>query len=273
MASKKTKVVDGFTAIRAAQEAARHGRGDPLRPDAGKEPAEKPAATSKAGSRIGRSVMPTKREIICPECGYVTEITGKLQLFVCQGCRHRMKLDDVTLPAGEWSGELETGGKVVVPPETRLTGGKITANDIELNGKMEGVELRATRRVTVSREARVDWVRITLRDLELGQGVNLTPGKPLDARHLELHGAFCGNARLTGTLTVHPTGDFSGEVRAAGLRVREGGGLRAKLDVNPEHAPPPQPPRPTSPSRPKKPAAGAAPPKPPPKPPPKKGKT
>ena len=239
-----------------------------MRPDAKGEAPEKPApsaASTNAGTRIGRSVMPTKREIICPACGYVSEVTGKLQLFVCQGCRHRMKLDDVTLKDGEWSEELETGGKVIVPVGAMLTGGSIVANDIELNGKMKGVELRATRRIIVSKTAEVDWVRMNMRDLELGPGVKMTPGKPLDARHLELHGAFCGNARLTGTLTVHPTGDFSGELRAAGLQVAEGGGLRAKLDVNPEHAPPPQPPKPKSPSRPKRPGPD---PKPPPKPPP-----
>ncbi len=251
MASKKTKVVDGFTAIRAAQEAARHGRGDPLRPDAeNKTDTSRPETPNKAGTRIGKSVMPSKREIICPQCGYVSEVTGKLQLFVCQGCRHRMKLDDVTLPEGEWSDELETGGNVTVPPGTVLKGGKITANDIHLHGKMDGTELRASRRIRVLNGSSIDWVRTTFRDLEIGEGLNITPGKPLDARHIELHGAFCGNLRLTGTLTIHPTGDFSGQVRAAGLTVHEGGGLRASLDINPEHAPPPQPPTPKSPSRP-----------------------
>lgn len=242
MASKKTKVVDGFTAIRAAQEAARHGHGDPLRPDAKTEdPAARPDPTARAGTRIGRSVMPSKREIICPQCGYVSEVTGKLQLFVCQGCRHRMKLDDVTLPEGEWSGEIETGGNVVIPAGSILKGGKIVANDIDLHGKMQGVEIRACRRLRVSSEASVDWVRVVMRDLELGAGVKLTPGRPLEMRHLLLRGSFCGNLRLSGTLTIHAEGDFSGEVRAAGLHVEEGGGLRASLDINPEYAPKPEP--------------------------------
>ena len=256
MASKKTKVVDGYTAIRAAQEAARHGRGDPLRPEAGKSGAEGEPKTSagppgsQAGTRIGRSVMPSKREIICPECGYVSEVTGKLQLFVCQGCRHRMKLDDKVLPEGDWEGEIETGGKVTVPAGTVLKGGRIVCNDLDLNGKMRGAEVRVCRKLTIASTSEMDWVRVQMKDFALGEGVKLTPGKPLDARHVELHGAFCGNLRLTGTLTIHPTGDFSGTLRSAGLRVLEGGGLRADLDVNPAHAPPPQPARPKSPSRP-----------------------
>jgi len=242
VASKKTNVVDGFTAIRAAQEAARHGRGDPLRPDAGEDtPETRSESTIKAGARIGRSVMPSKREIICPQCGYVSEVTGKLQLFVCQGCRQRMKLEDVTLPAGEWSGEIETGGNVIIPEGTQLKGGKIVANDIRLEGKMQGVELRACRRLHVLASAGVDWVRVSMRDLELGAGVKLTPGRSLEMRHLVLHGAFCGNLRMSGTLTIHASGDFSGEVRAAGLHVEEGGGLRASLDINPEYAPKPEP--------------------------------
>jgi len=242
VASKKTKVVDGFTAIRAAQEAARHGRGDPVRPEPG---AEKSAAgpPSKAGSRVGRTVMPTKREIICPECGLPTEITGKVQLFVCNHCRHRMKLQDVEMPEGDWKDDLEVGGTVIVPTNATLAGGKITANDIVLQGKMNGGEVRACRRLTMGADAKPDWVRLKTLDLELGAGVNLTPGKPIEGRHLNLHGKFSGNAILTGTLTVHADGDFSGKLRAAGLQVEEGGGLRAQLDVKPEYAPPPPKPK------------------------------
>ncbi len=243
MASRKPTVVDGFTAIRAAQEAARHGHGDPLRPEGGGDEAEKPEITAKAGTRIGRSVVPTKREVICPACGFRSEVAGKLQLFVCAGCHHRMKLDDVTLPEGEWSGELETGGTVTVPAGTLLKGGRIHANDVQLHGKMRGAEVRASRRTVLHPGGDADWVRLVTHDLEVGPGLSITPGKPLELRHLELQGKFCGNVKLTGTLTVHASGDFSGQVRAAGLSVEEGGGLRAALDINPAHAPPPPPPK------------------------------
>lgn len=198
--------------------------------------------TPKAGSRIGRSVMPSKREVLCPACGAASEVTGAVQLFVCNTCRHRMKLEDVRIPEGEWHEDLEVGGTVIVPDGAVLKGGSVTANDIVLQGKMAGTELRACRLMTIGSNAQPDWVRLRALDLELGKGVNLTPGKPVEGRHLLLHGAFCGTARLTGTLTVHADGDFSGELRAAGLRVEEGGGLRARLDVNPAYkpAPPPQ---------------------------------
>jgi cytoskeletal protein CcmA (bactofilin family) len=240
VASKKTKVVDGFTAIRAAQEAARHGRGDPLRPDA--EAAKKPepdGGAPKAGSRIGRSVMPSKREIICPECAGASEVTGMVKLFVCNHCRHRMNVEDVQIPEGDWSDELEVGGTVIVPTGAVLKGGKITANDIILQGTMSGTELKACRLITIGSNAKPDWVRLTAYDMELGAGVNLTPGKPIHGRNLILHGKFSGNAVLTGTLTIHPDGDFSGQVKAAGLQVEEGGGLRAQLDINPDYKPPP----------------------------------
>lgn len=239
MASRKANLVDGFTAIRAAQEAARHGRGDPVRLDAGAAPAPPAEGAAKAGSRIGRSVLPSKREVVCPACGAVSEVTGAVRLFVCNTCRHRMSLEDVRIPEGEWTDDLEVGGTVVVPSGAVLKGGSITANDIVLQGEMAGGEVRACRLMTIGSNATPDWVRLRALDLELGKGVNLTPGKPVQGRHLVLHGSFCGTARLTGTLTVHPDGDFSGELRAAGLRVEEGGGLRAHLDVNPEYKPPP----------------------------------
>ncbi|GEM_PF-967854 len=251
MASRKTQIVDGFTAIRAAQEAARHGRGDPVRPDAKEDvAADTSPPTAKAGSRIGRSVMPSKREVICPACGAPSEVTGMVQLFVCNTCRHRMKLEDVKIPEGEWEEDLEVGGTVIVPTGAVLKGGSITANDVILQGKMEGCEVRATRLMTIGSHAKPDWVRLKSLDLELGYGVNLTPGKPVEGRNLILHGKFSGNAILTGTLTIHADGDFSGQLRAAGLQVEEGGGLRAQLDVNPAYKPePPKPQRRPPPSK------------------------
>lgn len=210
-----------------------------MRPDAGTSPPPSSPGASKAGSRIGRSVMPSKREVICPECGGASEVTGMVQLFVCNFCRHRMKLEDVQIPEGDWTEDLEVGGTVIVPTGATLKSGTVTANDIILQGRMEGTEVRACRLMTIGSDAQPDWVRLKALDLELGKGVNLTPGKPIGGRHLMLHGKFSGNARLTGTLTVHADGDFSGELRAAGLKVEEGGGLRARLDVNPDYKPPP----------------------------------
>lgn len=249
MASKKTKVVDGYTAIRAAQEAARHGRGDPLRSES-ETPKPQGPGDAKAGTRIGRSVMPTKREVICPECGTTSSVVGKVDLWVCTQCRHRMKLQDLKIQPGDWQEEIEVGGTVTVLPGAKLKGGKITANDIVLQGDMEGVELRACHKLTIHKDAKPDWVRLKMMDLELGPGVNLTPGKPIEGRHLHVHGTFAGNAVLRGTLYIYADGDFSGQLRAAGLQVEEGGGFRAQLDVKPENAPPPPKPKAKAPAKP-----------------------
>lgn len=243
MASRKTKVVDGFTAIRAAQEAARQGRGDPVRPDSGEPREQTKPVDPKAGTRIGRSVMPTKREVICPECGVSSSVTGKVDLWVCTHCRHRMKLQDLEIPAEAWEGDVEVGGTVIIPKGAVLKGGTVTANDIVLQGEMAGVELKACRQLTIGADAKPDWVRMKHLDLELGVGVDLTPGKPVTCRNLLLHGKFSGTAVLDGTLTVYADGDFSGKLKAAGLAVEEGGGLRADLDVNPDYAPPPPKPK------------------------------
>jgi len=251
VASRKTKVVDGFTAIRAAQEAARQGRGDPLRQDSEVPKPSTGQVDPKAGTRIGKSVMPTAREVICPECGASTSVKGKVELWICSKCRHRMKLQDLALPAEEWEGEIEVGGTVIIPAGAICKSGKITANDIVLQGEMAGVELHACRKLTIGPKAKPDWVRLKNLDLELGVGVDLTPGKPVLGRNLSLHGKFAGTAILDGTLTVHADGDFSGELRSAGLKVEEGGGLRAKLDVKPENAPPPPKPKKKPPAKPR----------------------
>lgn len=201
-------------------------------------------------ARIGRSVMPTKREIICPECNAVSTVVGKVDLWVCTNCHHRMKLQDLKIEAGDWENEIEVGGTVTVMPGAKLKGGRITANDIVLQGEMAGVEMRACHKLTIHKEAKPDWVRLKMLDMELGAGVNLTPGKPIEARHLHLHGKFVGTAVLKGTLYIYADGDFSGQLRSAGLQVEEGGGFRALLDVKPENAPPPPKPKARAPAKP-----------------------
>ena len=162
-----------------------------------------------------------------------------------------MKIQDLQIPAGEWEGEVEVGGTVIIPAGAICKSGKITANDIVLQGEMAGVEIYACRKLTIGVDAKPDWVRLRNLDLEIGVGVNLTPGKPVLGRNLSLHGKLAGTAILDGKLTVHADGDFSGELRSAGLTVEEGGGLRAKLDVKPENAPPPPKPKKKTPAKPR----------------------
>lgn len=249
--NKKTKVVDGYMAVRAASEAAKHGKADPVRPEEdGKASESAQSPPSGVGTRIGRSVMPSKREIICPDCGYAIQITGKLQLVVCQKCRARLQVKDETLTGAKcgedgWSDEIETGGTVTITQDALLAGGSITANDIVLKGPQGNAELRACRRLFLHPGAEVDWTKTRFLDLEILEGVEIEAADKVKGRHLELHGALTGEVELEGSLTIHPTADMQGAVKASGLVVKEGGGLRAALDVNPEYAPEPEDPRPT----------------------------
>lgn len=218
----------------------------------------KPAAKAP-GTRIGRSVMPTKREIICPECGFRTEIAGKLSLVVCQQCRHRVKVEDKTVK-GAFSDEIETGGIITIEEDAVLEpGAKLTGNDVMLRGKMKGGEIRACRRLILSERAEPDWKKIRFLDLQVEAGVELASETPIEGRHVEVLGLVRGELKLEGTLTIRPGGDVHGSLRAAGLELDDGGGITAQVDVNPDYAPEPEPRKPQRKPAAKKAAAKKAP--------------
>lgn len=250
-AKKKTSMVDGYTALRAAQEAARHGKGDPLRAGQEERQAAREAAQGASGdkakapgTRIGRSVMPSKREIVCPECDFVSEVTGKLALFVCQQCRHRLKLDDKNI-SGECEEDVETGGNITVEVDAVLKKGvHVTGNDIVLKGKMKGGSVRACRRLVIEEGAEPDWNNIRFRDLHIQTGYELQSGKVVRGRHVEVHGTYIGTMELDGCCTIRAGGCVRGKLKAAGLAVDDGGGLIAQLDISPDYAPKPEPKKP-----------------------------
>lgn len=215
--------------MRAAQEAARHGASPPSRP----EPAEPPAEGQRPAiaSRIGRTVMPSRHEIVCHGCGHTFEITGKSSQTVCPKCRVRLKLEDVSVE-GPFDLSVENAGTMTVKPEGVIEAGTIVVNNLVVQGAIRGGRIRVTRELRIEAGAEVDWDRVTWRDLAIGPGVHLElSGERARMHHVNLAGDMTAHLDLTGSLRIAATGCLRGSVTAAGLRVEDGGGLLAAVSV------------------------------------------
>jgi cytoskeletal protein CcmA (bactofilin family) len=227
---RKHKVVDGFTTIRAVKEAARHGAPGAPEPPAAPAPGA-PPEPGKPGGRIGRTVLPSRTEIVCAGCGHAFELTGKNAQTICPKCRLRLVIQDWTIE-GEWDQDITTAGTVTVKPEGIIRGGTITANNLEVHGRVEGGALRVTRRLALHAGAAWPGGGIPCRDLWLGEGAEYTAGEPgLEVRHAELHGLFTGPLSCAGKCVIHPTGGLEGRLSAARLEVHEGGGLLGDIRI------------------------------------------
>jgi hypothetical protein len=75
--NRKSDVVDGFNVYKAAQRAA-HEKKPPATPEAAPAPAAA-EAPKKIGSHIGRTVLPSKHDVTCYECGYDFQLTGAVK--------------------------------------------------------------------------------------------------------------------------------------------------------------------------------------------------
>lgn len=234
---RKLKVVDGFTTIRAAQEAAKHGvlkQPEPAAaPPAPGAPGSPPADPAKYGSRLGRTVLPSRTEIVCPGCGHAFELTGKNQQTICPKCRVRLVIQDWAIE-GEWDRDITTSGTVTVKESGVVKAGVILANNLVLHGRIEGGDIRVTRQTQLHPGCAWPAAGIPTRDLWLGEGVEYTASEPgLQVRNAEILGVFRGALECAGKCTIRATGCIEGRLKAAHLEVEDGGGLVGEMHIDP----------------------------------------
>ena len=235
---RKPKVLDGFTTIRAVQEAAKHGGPRTPEPTPASTPSAPAPEPTKPGVRYGSTVMPSRTEIVCAGCGNAFELTGKNQQAICPKCRARMVIQDWVIE-GVWDQDITTAGTVTVKPDGVITAGTITANNLVVEGRVEGGTQRVTRQLRLHAGAVWPASGIAARDLWLGPGAEYSACEPgLQVRNAELHGTYLGPLECSGKCVIHPSGCLDGRLAAARLEVLEGGGLLGEMRiVAPEPAP------------------------------------
>ncbi len=225
--TRKAAVVDGYSVIKAAQHAAETGAGD----------AERPGVPP---DHVGRTTVPTKRFIICYECGYTFQLHGRVDHTFCSKCR--VKLDCVDhLIESKHTASIKTTGTVRISRQGRLANAQVIGQDIILQGALEdGASLRALRQLEIGPGAVFSQANIVATDLKVAAGANARFAKRTQYRNLELAGTLEAEVCATGVVTIHAGGLMRGRLETAHLIVEEGGGLMAevKADIeirNPKH--------------------------------------
>lgn len=237
-AAKKTKVVDGYATLRAAVRA---GGKKSIKKEVAASPAKKAAPSGKSiatpgAKRISRTVLPSKIEITCYECGFEFNLTGRSSNTYCPKCRVMIDLVEHTID-GPWTGSLKTAGTIVINETGVLEFGKLIGGDIILKGAIKSGAIKATRTLEIGSEADFKEDQIEGRDLRVSAGSKVWLKRKVHFRNVDIHGELRARIESSGTVTIHPGALLKGDLRGQGLVVDEGGGLQAKLKIEPVDEP------------------------------------
>jgi len=230
--SRKVSVVDGYTALKAAQHA--------VKPKARVEPAqlsplksgdsEQPSELQKLGAHVTRTAVPAKQLIECYECGYKFQLHGKAATTNCSKCRATLELANHTIDR-KWNGPLKTAGTIHITADGIVETGDLIANDIILEGAIEAGTVRAMRTLELRSGARFSEHNIKAPDLVIAPGGTVALLEPAEYRDIEIAGTLRAHLHATGVVCVRSSGCFEGKLLTAHLSIEDGGGLIATVEI------------------------------------------
>lgn len=230
-ALRKSTEVDGLSVVRAlrhAQEAG-HDRPPPSAPAEPAPPSKPPPGEGKA-ARIGRTVMPTRHEIVCYECGYAFQSTGHVHNLRCSKCKKLLDQADYTIDT-ECREPVRTTGNIRLAASGVLLAGALVGRDVVLAGRIEGGTVKANRRLELEAGAVFDPDVLTAPDLKIGCGLILKLKGTKMFRHVEVCGELDAELAASGVVTVRAGGHLKGLLLGHHLVVEEGGGLTARVEI------------------------------------------
>lgn len=241
---KAEEVVDGFTALRAAQLAA--GKGIHPHKTSLTEPREVVGTASPVKGtdyergegkvRVGHTAKPARHDIVCYECGFVFFLAGQLKSTYCPKCRSVLEATELTIN-GDWSGSLKTIGLVRIAPDGVVKeGGRIAANSVTLEGRIEGGKVDIFGKLRLCPGGRFAPEAVTVSDLIVAHGAVLKLEKELSLKRIEIAGEVYGKVRTTGAVVVCPGGIMSGDIVGHHLIVEDGAIVHATVAITPRGA-------------------------------------
>lgn len=232
--SKSTNVIDGFASVQAVRRQRARGPGHAR---AVPEPPRKPEPPKPRNqARIGHTVVPTRHEIICYECDYAFTMSGRLDTTICPKCHEQLLMRDETI-TGAWAAPIRTIGTVDIQAGAVMKGADIIATDVILAGDARGATIRACRRLELCQGAAFDVSLLRVRDLLIRRGNRIVIKDDVVCRDLMVEGELKAQVFTKGTTTIAPGGLLRGAFRGAHLIVQEGGGLMAKIALDPSASP------------------------------------
>jgi cytoskeletal protein CcmA (bactofilin family) len=228
-------MVGGFDVFKALERAqTEHGKRTPQISAAARGRRDEAAPVDgpkKVASNIGRTVMPPKHKLVCFDCGYSFEITGNVDSILCPRCRVDISLRDEKIE-GEWSGDLKTGGTVVIGPDGVLKSGEIIAKEVWLDGRIEGGSIKAYHRLVIAngRSYRRDMIESP--SICVAADTELDLNSAAEFKEVEVAGVLSAEElSVSELLTVRSGGLLRGRVSARRMIVETGGGLVGELAV------------------------------------------
>ncbi len=232
----KTKVVDGFTALRAIQQGKGSKRNESNERETREPETVKPEPAARPSGRgIGRTVMPTKFEIICYKCGFEYCVTGRADYTYCPKCRERLERTDHVI-TGALTQNLVTVGKVHLTETASIDSATVVAREFILEGTVKSGRVEVTGMLEIGPNASYTEKLITARDLRIPAASKVTLRSHASYRNVEVMGRLKAKLRATGVITVKPGALLKGDIRGAHLVVEEGGGVFADLVIEPDKA-------------------------------------
>jgi cytoskeletal protein CcmA (bactofilin family) len=216
--TRKVSVVDSYSAVKVARRAAADAKVADRHDEA------------KLTDHIARTAVPTKRIVVCYECGYSFQIHGRVPKTNCSKCRATLDLSDHAIES-KWTRSLKTVGTVYVTSQGRVADGEVVGYDVVLAGLVDGGKLRALRRLEIRPGAEFEQQRIEARDLLIATGAEIQWHNTARFCDVEIAGRFKANLHASGKLIIRAGGWLDGEAHAAHLVVEDGAGLTGWVDV------------------------------------------
>jgi len=228
--------VSGFDVVRAVKHVRENqGSAPPPPKKPPKAPPEQPSdipddSKSSTQARISKTAIPTKYEYVCYECGYRFTVAGKVRTLYCAKCRTILNQADYTIDKPH-DVSIVTAGIVTITAEGTWTGGTLLARDVVLEGRLEDGSIKAVVRLEVGPAAAFSMSKVEAQDLLIRSGAEVKADVPMKFRNLELSGELDGELDATGLVTIHAGGFFKGKLKTGHLKVEDGGGLSADVEV------------------------------------------
>jgi len=228
---KHTKVVDGFTMLKAAERAKTAPRAVTKPVPVPVEPARSPVPAAPLAAE--KTTRPSRHDIICYECGFTFFLTGALKSTYCPKCRCILDASEQKIETA-WSGTLRTIGTVTISETGSVNDGEITTGNIVLAGKISGGKIKVWGKLEICPGGLFLPECISAESFVIRKGASWKSEGVLIVKNLEIAGEFEGAVKASGVVAIKSGGVLKGSLAGSHLVMEDGGGLDAMVDIRPE---------------------------------------
>ena len=145
-------------------------------------------------------------------------------------CRKTLVVDEQIIDSA-WSGRVKTIGTVQVRDGGSLSKAHVVVGDLILDGHIEDSNVKICRRLELGSHASGDIAKIDTRDILIRRDAKVSYRSKLRCENFIVEGNFRGTIEVSGLVTVMAGAFLQGQVKAARLRLHEGGGLKATVKI------------------------------------------